>query len=176
MLQPNTRAPDFTLPGTTPDGDGLTTYRLRDALDDGPVLLNFYVFDFHPACTEHLCTLHDLAWFDLDDALTVYGVSTDRAFSHAAFADAERLTYPLLADSDSTVAADYDVRYDEYADHRHVAKRAVFLVDSDQTVTYAWSTDDPRDMPDWTAVRAAISDLAAVPDTVGDGTAGTDQP
>lgn len=160
MRTPGTHAPDFTLPGTRQDQrDEITTYRLADALGDGPVLLNFYLFDFHPACSEHLCALHDLLWFEVGHDVTVFGISTDRAFSHNAFARAENLDFSLLSDSDAAVAADYDVLYDEFANHKHVAKRAVFVIDTDHTIRYAWSTEDPQTMPDWSEVRAVLSDL-----------------
>lgn len=78
------RAPDFELPGT--DGSGVRQYRLSDHTRDGSVLLAFYIFDFHPACTTEMCSLRDLEWFDLMDDVTIFGISTDRAFSHRAFA------------------------------------------------------------------------------------------
>jgi peroxiredoxin len=39
-----------------------------------------------------------------------------------------------------------------------VAKRAVFIVDSDGTVTYAWVSDDPGAEPDYDAVARAADD------------------
>lgn len=160
MKRPGTRAPDFTLPGTAPDGSQqVTEYQLTDALESGPVLINFYVFDFHPACTENLCDLHTLAWFDLDTDVTVFGISTDRSFSHKAFADSEQLFFTLLSDSDGTVAESYDVLYDEFQGHKRIAKRAVFVVDTDQTIQYAWVADDPQTQPDWTAIKEALADL-----------------
>ena len=114
MLPEGTAAPGFTLPGTATDRDAteVSAYSLADALQRGPVVINFYLFDFHPACTEHMCSLHDLMWFDLDDRVTVFGISTDRSFSHRAFADAEDLAFALLSDSDGSVADSYDVFYE----------------------------------------------------------------
>jgi len=159
MIEHGTDAPDFRLPGTDDASGDIREYNLSDALDDGPVLVNFYLFDFHPECTEHVCSLHDVAWFELDDRLTVFGISTDRTFSHAAFAREEGLQFPLLSDSDGTVAERYGVLYDEFKGHKRIAKRAVFLVDTDAVVRYAWSSDDPADQPDWQAVRTAVDDL-----------------
>jgi len=39
-------------------------------------------------------------WLDLDDRVTVFGISTDRTFSRRAFADTEELAFTLLPDSD----------------------------------------------------------------------------
>lgn len=161
MVREGDRAPDFELPGTTPElgNDDITRHRLSDALEDGPVVVSFYLFDFHPACTDHMCSLHDLAWLDLDDTVTVFGISTDKSFSHNAFADRENLQFRLLSDSDGNVAEHYDVLYDEFKDHKRVAKRSVFVVDTDQTVRYTWVTEDPQTLPDWEPVRDALGEI-----------------
>lgn len=161
MFSEGTTAPDFELPGISTDGDEeIGSYRLSTLLEDGPVLLNFYLFDFHPACTTTLCDLHDIEWFTLDTDISVLGISTDRTFSHRAFAEDQGLGFPLLSDSDGSVAEDYGVLYDEYQDHKRIAKRSVFVVDTDRTVRYAWVADDPANGPDWDAVRTAVDDLA----------------
>jgi peroxiredoxin len=157
MLSEGKRAPDFTLPGTAPDEEeGPVEYSLADALADGPVLVNFYLFDFHPACTANMCDLQELAWFDLDEDLTVFGVSTDRAFSHDAFADEEELRFPLLSDSDGSVAEAFGVLYDEFRGHNRISKRSVFLIDADGEVRYTWVAETPADQPDWQEIKAAV--------------------
>jgi len=160
MVETGSLAPDFSLPGATATDESVREYGLSAALDDGPVVLNFYVFDFHPACTEHLCALHELAWFDIDDSVTVFGVSTDRSFSHRAFAESEALDVTLLSDSDGSVAEAYGVLYDEFRGHKRVAKRSVFVVDTDHTVRYVWRTGDPTVQPDWAAVSDALAALS----------------
>ncbi|MFB6219742.1 MAG: redoxin domain-containing protein [Halobacteriaceae archaeon] len=163
MLTEGDTAPGFTLPGASADDEEPTRYSLSAALRDGPAVLNFYLFDFHPECTEHMCGLHNLAWFDLADSVTVFGISSDRTFSHRAFAEAEGLAFPLLSDSDGSVAADYGVLYEEFDGHKHIAKRSVFVVDTDRTVRYAWSTDDPAVQPDWSAALDAVEALQPSP-------------
>lgn len=166
MLPEGTAAPAFTLPGTAMDRDAtdVSQFSLADALREGPVILNFYLFDFHPECTEHMCALHDLLWFDLDDRVTVFGISTDRSFSHRAFADAEELAFALLSDSDGSVAESYDVFYEEFNGHKRIAKRSVFVVDTDGTIRYAWSTDDPTVQPNLAEVRETLDEVRAAND------------
>jgi peroxiredoxin len=160
MLSEGTTAPDFELPGIDPNGDAdITSYRLSELTADGPVLLNFYLFDFHPECTTNLCSLHDLDWFELDPGVSVLGISTDRTFSHRAFADEQRLGFPLLSDSDGSVSESYDVLYDEFQGHKRIAKRSVFLLDTDRRIRYAWATEDPSRHPDWEVVRDALDDI-----------------
>ncbi|MFC7074085.1 redoxin domain-containing protein [Halovenus rubra] len=159
MLSTGSAAPNFTLPGTSPDSDQPTEYTLSAALETGPVVLNFYLFDFHPACTEHMCDLHELAWFDLNDDVTVFGISTDRTFSHQAFAESEELDIRLLSDSDGTVAEAYDALYDEFKGHKRIAKRSVYVVDTAGNIAYAWQTESPQEQPDWSEVRDALDSL-----------------
>lgn len=159
MLPTGTDAPDFALPGTDPDHEEPTEYSLSTALDDGPVVVSFYLFDFHPACTEHMCDLHDLAWFDIDEDITVFGISTDRTFSHQAFAESQGLDVTLLSDSDGTVAEAYDALYDEFQEHKRIAKRSAYVVDTDGTVAYAWQTETPQEQPDWHGVKDTVDGL-----------------
>jgi peroxiredoxin len=159
MLSPGSDAPEFTLPGTVPDNPEPSEYSLSTALSDGPVVLNFYLFDFHPACTEHMCDLHDLAWFDLDENITVFGISTDRTFSHRAFAESEDLEVQLLSDSDGTVSESYDALYEEFKGHKRIAKRSVYVVDTDGTVAYGWQTEDPQAQPDWNETQSVLDRL-----------------
>lgn len=160
MLTNGDSAPDFTLPGVPSDrSSGIERYTLSEEYSSGPVLLNFYLFDFNPQCRENVCDLHDLSWFDLDTDIGVFGISTDSTFSHREFADQENLEFPLLSDSDGTVADDYGVLADEINSHRRVANRSVFLVGRDGAISYAWSADDPRDQPDWMEIKDAIESI-----------------
>jgi len=152
-------APGFELPGVV-DGE-IETYRLGDALADGPAVLAFYVFDFHPACTREWCSLRDADWLTLLDDVTVLGIGTDRAFSHRQFGAELGLETPLLSDSDGAVSERYDVLYDEFDGHRRVSKRAVFVVCSDGVVRHRWVADDPQEQPDLGAVRRVLADDGA---------------
>lgn len=161
MLSIGTDAPDFTLPGTDSNGTEPSEYNLSAALEEGPVVVTFYLFDFHPACTEHMCDLHDLAWFEFEEDITVFGISTDRTFSHQAFAESEDLEVNLLSDSDGAVAESYDALYDEFKGHKQIAKRSIYVVDTDGTIAYAWQTEDPQEQPDWGETKAAVDGLLA---------------
>ncbi|NHN43411.1 redoxin domain-containing protein [Halorubellus sp. JP-L1] len=165
MLTVGNDAPEFALPGVT---EGTTdTYSLQESTDDGrAVLLLFYPFDFSPVCTTELCTIRDAEWFEFTPGLDVWAVSGDSTHSHTAFADAHDLNFPLLSDYDASVADAFGVRYDEHQGHRGVPKRAVFVVDPDRTVRYAWSTDDAFERPDFFHVTAAVDELEAIDDSL----------
>jgi peroxiredoxin len=156
MLTAGETAPEFTLPGTT--GGDVESYALADQVERGPVVVAFYVFDFHPACTEEVCAIRDLSWFELFPGASVLAVSTDSAYSHAAFAREFDIDFPLLSDSDGSVAEAYGVCREDVGGHALAANRSVFVVDEGR-IGYAWAADDPREQPDWSGVKAALEAL-----------------
>lgn len=159
-LSQGAKAPEFTLPGAPADRDqSIEQYALSDALATGPVIVSFYLFDFHPECTEQLCDLNNLSWFGIDEDVTTFAISTDRAFSHHRFSDSENFDFPLLSDSDGSVADAFGVLHSEFEHHRLIAKRSAFVIDSDGVVRYAWSTDEPTRHPDWGEVSDAVNAL-----------------
>lgn len=163
MIREGAAAPDFELPGTAGGTD--RRFSLDATASDGnATLLLFYPFDFSPVCRTELCALRDAKWFDLTENLNVWAVSGDSVYSHRAFADQFDLAFPLLSDSNAAVASAYDVRYDEWEGHRDVPKRAVFVVDSDRTIAYAWSTEDATEKPEFAPVKEAVDELAAIAD------------
>jgi len=157
MLTEDATAPEFALPGVPADqSEGIEQYELSELRKTGPVLLNFYLFDFNPRCRRHVCDLHDMSWFDLDSDIQVFGISTDSTFSHREFAKQEGLDFPLLSDNDGSIAEAYDVLIDELRGHKRIAQRAVYLIDESGTVQYSWSADSPDSQPDWQQVKAAV--------------------
>ena len=136
--------------------EDIVQYDLSELRKAGPVLMNFYLFDFNPQCRRNVRDLHDLSWFDLDSDLQVFGISTDSTFSHLEFAKQEGLDFPLLSDNDGSVAEGYDVLVDELHGHKRIARRAVYLVDESGTVQYSWAAESPDIQPDWEGVKAAV--------------------
>jgi hypothetical protein len=80
--------------------------------------------------------------------LTLYGISADSVYSHRAFAGKDNLQFPLLVDSLGDVAEACGVRHGEIAGHRQLARRALFVVDTDRPVGDARATDNPERLPD----------------------------
>ncbi|QAU11903.1 redoxin domain-containing protein [Halorubrum sp. BOL3-1] len=160
MVTVGDAAPSFELPGTGGSDTEVPTYRLDDALGDGPVVLAFYAFDFHPGCAEQLCSIRDLSWFDVDPDVSVFGISTDRVFSHRAFAEQHDIDFPLLSDSDGGVAEAYDVFRSELLGHRRVSKRALFLLDTEGTVRYRWVGEGPEATPNLTPLYEALEEVS----------------
>lgn len=97
-LTPGAAAPAFTLS----DADGVQT-----ALEDyrgRRVVVYFYPKAATPGCTTEACDFRDSLSALAAAGYDVIGVSPDSVAEIRAFADAEQLTFPLLADPDAAVA------------------------------------------------------------------------
>jgi len=159
MVAEGDDAPAFEAPAAKPNGD-IEAVTLSETIADGPAVLAFFPGAFTSTCTSEMVTFRDRL-DDLEAAgASLYGVSIDSPFSLAEFADRNGLNFPLVGDTEKELLDAYDVRTDfEAVDLEGVAKRAVFVVDADGTVTYAWVADDPSLEPDYEAVLSAATEV-----------------
>lgn len=132
-LLPGTRAPAFTLRCGPHCVVTLDDFRGR------PVALVFYVADWHPVCGAQLALYQELLPELERLGAALVGISADSLWSHAAFARAHRLQFPLLADHAprGAVARAYGV-YDPRAG---TSRRALFVLDDEGVIR--WSAAFP---------------------------------
>jgi len=150
MVSVGDEAPDFTAPLANGDVAELT---LSEAVADGPVVLAFFPGAFTSVCSHEMESFDDRLSAFAEAGVTVYGVSIDTPFAQNAFRDELGLEFDLVSDTDREIIDAYDIAMDFTALGVHdLAKRAVFVVDEDRTVTYAWVSDDPGVEPDYDAV------------------------
>jgi thioredoxin-dependent peroxiredoxin len=130
VIEEGKTAPDFELTSDTGE-----TIRLS-ALRGKPVVLYFYPKDDTPGCTTQACGIRD-AFAEFEQAgAVVLGVSPDDERSHGKFRKKYGLPFPLLADTDHTVAEQYGV----WGEKSYVGKtyfgvsRSTFVIDADGTV------------------------------------------
>jgi len=154
-LEIGSEAPDFTL--LEAPGKSVT---LSDELQKGPVVLVFYPADFTSVCQEELCRFRDVLADYNNMGANVLGISVDGIFSHKAFKEANDIEFPLLSDWDKTVIKDYNIVNENFVGMKEVAKRSVFVIDTDQTVVYAWVSEDPGKLPPFDEVKMAVTKLA----------------
>lgn len=145
MLTESDPAPDFELPGT--DGGEFDTYLLSDYTDAGAVVLSFYPFDFSPICSDQLCGFRDAEFLSLTEDVDVFGISTDACYAHRRFIEENNLPFPLLSDTTGRVTQRFGIAYDEWELHEGIPKRSVYILDDEQRIQYAWSTDDAYESP-----------------------------
>jgi peroxiredoxin Q/BCP len=119
-------APDFTLPGTSNKSYSLSQFRGQT------VVLVFYPGDDTLVCTKQLCAYNnELSQFSNVNA-QIMAISAQDVASHEAFSAKQGYKFPLLSDTDKTVASLYSV-----VGLFGLPKRSVFVVDANGVIKYA---------------------------------------
>jgi peroxiredoxin len=145
-------APRFSLPAEPGE-----IVDVGSRMGERPVVLLFFPLAFSSVCTEELCTVRDSweEWAALE--ADVFGISVDSPFVTRRFREELGLPFPLLSDFNHDVGAAYGVLYEDYFGLRGVARRAAFVVGPDGRIVYAWVSDRDDVLPDFRAVREAVS-------------------
>jgi peroxiredoxin len=161
MVSVGDAAPDFTAPLATGDVEQFT---LSDSLDDAPIVLAFFPGAFTGTCSHELQTFEDRLGEFGELGARVLGISVDTPFALNAFRDELGLSFDLVSDTNRRLVEAYDVRTDFASiGVEDLAKRAVFVVDGDGVVRFAWVSDDPGIEPDYDDVYDAVASLAETP-------------
>lgn len=150
-------APDFTRPLV--NAEYWEDSSLSSLTDDGPVLLVFYPMDGAFPATYIWNEIRDRGWGSEagSDGLTVVGCSISTPYEHKRFAKERGMDYRLFSDPGAGVASEYGIEHDldgmaGVVEHRP----AVFLLDEDRTVEYAWVASEWPDFPDYDEIESAI--------------------
>jgi peroxiredoxin len=154
LLPAGTPAPDFRLRGA-PD----RVVALRD-LRGRPVVLVFYPGDWRPVCRDQLTLYQEFLPELARLGAVVVGISVDSVWSHEAFAYAQRLEFPLLADYEprGQVARAYGV----YREADGTSERALFVLDAAGVIRWSYVAP-PNVNPGVDGVLTALEALAAQP-------------
>ena len=119
-------APAFTLPSTVGGQVSLSQFLGQ------PLVIVFYPGDDTPVCTKQLNSYNDdLSQFEALNAQVV-AISAQSVESHEKFSDKHGFKFPLLADTDKSVAGAYGT-----LGPLGFPRRSVFIVDAAGTVRYA---------------------------------------
>ena len=158
MVSAGDTAPEFSAPLASGDIEDFT---LSERLEEAPLVLAFCPAAFTGTCTHEMNTFEDRLGEFEELGATVYGISIDTPFALQAFRDDLGVSFGMISDTNRKLIEAYDVAMDFASlGVEDVAKRAVFVVDGDGTVTYRWVSDDPGVEPDYDAVEAAAADAA----------------
>jgi glutaredoxin-dependent peroxiredoxin len=152
-LTVGSKAPDFALV------DSERNKRTLKEFAGKKLVIAFYPGAFTGVCQKELCTFRDaLASFNAMNAQVV-GISVDSPFANKAFADQNKLTFPLLSDHTREVSRKYCGVYEDFVGITGyaAAKRAVYVLDGAGVVKYAWVTDSPGDEPPYEEVTKAVN-------------------
>ena len=149
------KAPDFTL--KTKTADGLKDVRLSDNFGHRRTVILFFPLAFTGVCTQEFCDVSAGlgSYTGLDAA--VIGISVDSPFAQEAWAKQSKITVPLLSDLNKEVTKAYGVVFPGLAGIGDTSARAAFVIGKDGVVLYAEQTATPKDLPNFEAVKAALS-------------------
>ena len=128
------KAPVFTLEDQDKKSVKLSDFKGK------AVVLYFYPKDDTPGCTQEACDFRDEYSALKKAGAVVLGVSPDDAKSHGKFAGKFKLPFPLLADTDHSVALAYGAWAEKsmYGRKYMGIVRSTFLISKDGVLARAW--------------------------------------
>ena len=136
-------APDFELPVVL----GGDTVRLGDYKGEKVVVLLFFPLAFSSVCTSQMCAVAEnySRWEEL--GAEIVGISTDSPYVNQKFAEECGATFPIASDYNKIVSSEYKVLLEDMAGLKGVTNRAVYVVNKEGRVMYAWKGEHPGVMP-----------------------------
>ncbi|MES2764534.1 MAG: peroxiredoxin [Bacteroidota bacterium] len=148
------KAPDFSLTDYEGNSKSLADFKGKN------VVLAFYPAAFTGVCTKEMCTFQDsLSQFNNLNA-EVIGVSTDKSATNKDFAAKNNVTFPLMSDEARKTIHNYDIEFENFGTQGNtVAKRSVFVIDTNGDVQYQWIADNPGQEPNYEEVLKAVEGL-----------------
>ena len=147
-------APDFTRPLVN---DEYWEDRSLDAVVDGPTLLLFHPMDGAFQGTYLYNTVDDHGWADDVDVL---GVSISTPYAHKRLLADRGDGVRIFSDPGAGVIEEYGVAHDiDGMSGITESRPAVFLLDGDRTVEYAWVASEHPEFPDAEAIDDAVDRL-----------------
>ncbi len=140
MLQPGTKAPEFTLPDQNGNPVSLSDFRGQK------VVLYFYPKDNTSGCTTQACSYRDQYPEFVKKNVKVIGISKDTVRSHANFEKKYELPFTLLADPDRQVLQAYDVLKEKTMYGKKVMGtiRTTYLIDENGQIEKAYEKVKPE--------------------------------
>jgi peroxiredoxin (alkyl hydroperoxide reductase subunit C) len=148
VIEPGTKAPDFTLR----DHEG-NEVSLAD-FADRKLMLVFYPLDFSPVCTDQLSLYQEVLAEIESKGAALVGISVDSSYSHRAFREQLNLTMPLLADFHPK--GEVSKAYGAYIDGAGISNRALVLIE-DGEVKWSYAAPNPGEIPGANLIFDALS-------------------
>ncbi len=146
MLEPGTKAPDFTLEDQNGLSRSLTDFRGQK------VVLYFYSKDMTSGCAKQACGFAELYPQFLGKGAAVIGISKDTAASHKKFEEKYGLPFILLADPEKETIRAYDVWKEKnmYGKATMGVVRTTYLIDENGVIIRAFTkvkaAENPQQM------------------------------
>ena len=129
-LAAGTAAPEFQLNSTPDQKVKLSEFR------GNPVILAFYPADWSPVCGDQMSLYNEVLGEFREHGAELLGISVDGVWCHAAFADARKFRFPLLADFEPKGAVSR--AYGVYRADDGICERALFVLDRGGVVRWSY--------------------------------------
>jgi peroxiredoxin len=130
MLGVNIAAPDFELNATPDQKFSLSELKGKN------VIIAFYPADWSPVCSDQMSLYNEMHHYFGKYNAELLGISVDGKWCHAAFREARKLHFTLLADFEPKGAV--AKKYGAYNDKEGRAERALFVLDADGVVRWSY--------------------------------------
>ena len=154
-LKMGEKAPNFTLIDTELKSRSLSDFEGKK------VVLAFFVGAFTSVCTKEMCAFRDSMARLIGLKAKIIGISVNDPFTNKAFAEKNKLPFPILSDYNREVIKLYGLEEADFAGLKgySVAKRSIIVLDSKGIVRYIWTSEDPTIEPNYSAVEVALEKL-----------------
>jgi glutaredoxin-dependent peroxiredoxin len=155
MIDLGNKAPDFKLFDTDRKERSLSEFSGKK------VVLAFFPGAFTGGCTKEMCALRDSMSNFINLNSQIVAISVDSPFANKAFAEANKLNFPILSDYTRTVINQYCGVHNDFVGLKgySASKRAVFVLDQSGIVKYKWVSDDPGKEPPYDEITKTLNSI-----------------
>jgi peroxiredoxin len=153
LIEPGTKAPEFTLPNHRGEQVSLSDYAGRR------LMLCFYPNDFSPVCSDQLSIYQEVLGEIRAAGAELVGISTDGSWAHNAFRKQLGLEMPLLSDFHPKGAVSR--AYGAYLEDWGTPNRSLVLVDEGGIVRWVHAEPTPLTIPGANLIFDALEAAAA---------------
>jgi peroxiredoxin len=143
------KAPDFTLPDTNSQLRSLREFAGHN------VILAFFVSCFTSVCTKEMCAFRDSAARLTNWSAQVIGISVNDQISNKAFAERNKLGFPILSDNNCEVINLYGIKSSCFIG----SEDCTVILDKNGVVRYLWTTDNPAIEPDYYKIEQVLKKI-----------------
>ncbi len=148
------KAPQFKLWNSEKEEVSLFDYNGKN------VLVLFFPLAYTSVCTTELCETRDSMKKYESAGVDVIAISVDSLFVLAKYKADHELNFPLLSDFNKEISRIFGCLYGEYIfEMQGVSKRSSFLIDKEGIIRYAEVLENARELPNFAAIKEAISSL-----------------
>lgn len=139
-LEEGQKAPDFTAKDQNGNTSSLSDFSGKN------LILYFYPKDDTPGCTAEACSFRDNYKLLMDQGFNILGVSIDDEKSHQKFIAKYSLPFPLIADTDKSIAEAYGVWVEKnmYGRKYMGVARKTFIIDPEGIIKAIISKVDTK--------------------------------